>query len=571
MMSTKRTGKIFILEDDQKWSDILEKIIRRLDRRLDTIELKSYVAKNVEEAEEKIREHSYHVWLIDLNMKRQNQMDRQGLEFLSNYFEKGMAQAVDVFVVSGYPRPENIIDSFELGVSKFFRKQVFDTEEFLQALQEIFDPPAGYRTRQDVTTRMNLDLNIIWNPVTCEEAIEGLKIETADGDVFRIQAPRNDEDEETTRRRDRARIEIEDLLCRLFFKVDSIQVRPLNPGRSGAVVLLTRPHNGGPQNPVVTKIGDILNISKEYQNYRNHVQDRVQRAPEMKTFTRNSLLGGIVYSFARNTLGNELENFEDFYHQHDADDIKAVITEIFNQTCGNWYAQVQTQPSRDLKKEYSDLLSLTDSKLDESFERLKRIITGNKFLSVSGLDIAKNTLHNPLPILKDHPTIMVPGAEYSISHGDLNARNILISTGRHPLLIDFRHTEPGHMLRDFAKLDAVVRYELLPTDEATLEERYHLEEKLNNPHYYTELNDLPDNLDFGSPALNKAYQVVCHIRQEAGHMRMPSRSMQQYYLALLFYGVAYTSYYPLEREIRGHALLAASSVLPHLKDYVRII
>ena len=52
----------------------------------------------------------------------------------------------------------------------------------------------------------------------------------------------------------------------------------------------------------------------------------------------------------------------------------------------------------------------------------------------------------------------------------------------------------GHILRDFAELDTVIRYQLLKEEEATLEERLALEEALTLPERFSEVSELPGRL-----------------------------------------------------------------------------
>ena len=85
------------------------------------------------------------------------------------------------------------------------------------------------------------------------------------------------------------------------------------------------------------------------------------------------------------------------------------------------------------------------------------------------------------------------------------------STG-HVWLIDFQDTGKGHILRDVAILDSVVRFQLLTEQEATLEERLLMEESLCSIERFSQVKDLTNRFSTSNEALAKAYGIVVHLR-----------------------------------------------------------
>ncbi len=55
-----------------------------------------------------------------------------------------------------------------------------------------------------------------------------------------------------------------------------------------------------------------------------------------------------------------------------------------------------------------------------------------------------------------------------ITHGDFNQRNLLVDSNDHVWMLDFQETGEGHILRDLAMLDSVIRFQLLSAKEAKL-------------------------------------------------------------------------------------------------------
>src|SRR5258708_39155738 len=113
--------------------------------------------------------------------------------------------------------------------------------------------------------------------------------------------------------------------------------------------------------------------------------------------------------------------------------------------------------------------------------RITDVLVGQKGISVS--DDQKPSFKslpgnraftNPLPMI-DGLSLVYP-TYCCITHGDFNHRNLLVDSDGNMWLVDFQGTGPGHILRDVASLASAVRFQLLPSEEATLEERLRIEE-----------------------------------------------------------------------------------------------
>jgi hypothetical protein len=127
-------------------------------------------------------------------------------------------------------------------------------------------------------------------------------------------------------------------------------------------------------------------------------------------------------------------------------------------------------------------------------------------------------------------------------------------------LIDFENTERSHILRDIATLDAVVRFQMLQTDEATLDDRLTMEEALLNMTHFNQLERLPSTFKTRNLALNKAYHTTCYLRRLAlwAIDRNPNASMEEYYVALLYNALFTLQFFSLSTRQREHAFLSAS-------------
>ncbi len=145
-------------------------------------------------------------------------------------------------------------------------------------------------------------------------------------------------------------------------------------------------------------------------------------------------------------------------------------------------------------------------------------------------------------------------------HGDLNQHNLFVDQAGFTWLIDFQATEPGHILRDLAMLDSVIRFQLLTAQEATLEERLRMEEVLCSASHFGQLQQMTSEFAVGNRALEKAFASVIHLRTLAAKKVMQGRNddLNEYYIAL-FYNALNTLKFPtLETVQHEHALLCAS-------------
>ena len=154
----------------------------------------------------------------------------------------------------------------------------------------------------------------------------------------------------------------------------------------------------------------------------------------------------------------------------------------------------------------------------------------------------------------------------SITHGDLNQHNLLIDAAGYPWLIDFQDTGRGHILHDIAELDAVVRFQLLTAEEATLEERAEIEKNLCTPHQFSQLVQLADSIPTKNKALARAYTTVIHLRTLANQLvaRNRNNDMSEYYVALLYNALNTLRFLSLSTLQREHALLSASLLADRL-------
>lgn len=496
------------------------------------------------EALEQLRTHLYHVLVLDIRLESNSPENIDGMNLLSLAEQQDLTGAMEVIMLSAFGTREQMRSAFSrYKVADFLSKDDFDHATFGGAVRQFFDG----------RLHIALDLKIHWQQTnTTEQLVANLEV-----DGKRVK-------------RDAAlqallTVELEDLLCKLFYTASSVIIRPLTPGHKSSVVLLATPfYESGAGLPVIVKVGDFCSINTEHYNYTTHVQPFVGggRTTSVLALRRTPHLGGIVYS----TLGSTpdaIESFRSFYGRYDIAEIVGALDNLINNTCGGWYANPGRLGPLDLTDEYQRLLEFTGENLENALRHSLKSVQGNHKLKFNSLT-SERLFTNPIP--------SISGRHYLIStytcltHGDLTADNLFVDSAGHTWLIDFDSTGPGHILRDIASLDAVVRIQLLAEGEATLDERLKMEEALCGINTFSRVHELSDALQSENQAVNKAYAIALHLRTIAQKLvaQNPSDDINEYYIALMYYSLNAIRFYALPAVQRQHALLSASLLVDRL-------
>jgi thiamine kinase-like enzyme len=365
--------------------------------------------------------------------------------------------------------------------------------------------------------------------------------------------------------RSQVALELDDLLCRLFYEAESILVRPLTLGLSTMGVLRVQPfYGGGGGRAVIIKFGDFRKIEQEYSNFKKYVQSFIGggRSTSILDLRRTPHLGGIIYSLL-GADNDHLEDFGNFYKHADESQIRDVLDLLFLDTCSAWYANHGKLQPYNLTEDYQQLFGLTSEKLEHPLSELQRVVQGTQKLSFKSLN-SERAFTNPFPGMAGPPLIRFT---YSCpTHGDFNPHNLLVDSTGHTWLIDFQRTGQGHILQDVAKLDSEIRFFLLTSEEATLDERLSMEEALCSIERFSQVEQLPIRFTAENTALAKAYSTVVHLRNLASKLvaQNPSDDIGEYYIALFYNAINTIRFYSLPLGQREHALLCASLLADRL-------
>ncbi|HLZ56259.1 MAG TPA: response regulator [Ktedonosporobacter sp.] len=537
MNTFTRQGRILIMDDEETWLDELAETLQHSDFLVDA-------APTLEQALAFLEKNFYHLLVLDLRMDATDQANEDGIKLLEELAKRGLTDATKVIMLSSFGTKEQTRTVFkDYKITDFLFKDQFNNRTFVEDIRRIFSNEV----------KINLQLDINWQaPYGPERAIRDIlvnKQRVKDGTLFQ----------------QRIIDEFIDLLCRLFYLAEGILVQELMRGKSGAGVFLVTPFYPatGAGRTVVVKFGDVHQIQKEHNNFKDHVESFVGggRNTTILNTRHTPYLGGIAYSLL-GLASEKLEDFGSFYDRAGIIQLKEALERLFMKTCNAWYSNPGHRHLHNLTTDYLQLLGLTQERLDQALERLKVVQTKTK-LRFSALSTDR-TFTNPLTATAD--VKLVQPTYVCITHGDFNPQNILVDTAENMWLIDFQRTGRGHIFHDVAELDSMIRYQLLTNNAATLEERLAMEQSLSGVDHFSQLDTLFSQCSSENQALNKAYSLVIHLRLLARRLapQAADDDMRDYYIALLYYALNTICSYSLSVGQREHALLSASLLVDKL-------
>jgi Ternary complex associated domain 9 len=515
----------------------------------------------------------FYLLIADNEREDSDQSSRDRISLLSSLTERGTSEAPKIVALRAHDTKGQIYTALrDLSVADL--KEDFNRQPSLEEICTAFDKQV----------EVNLNLGIFWIGTATEQAVCSLQIEDEQVDQDEILKPQ-------------VITELDDLLRRLFSNAESIIVRPLisTPSRSGMGVLSIQPfYPTGCGQAVVMKFGHLPRVKKEVEHFKDYVRPFVSgtRHTTIENTACTPLLGGIVYSlllqghkdeersmppptladmdastskclkrsnnFALETTDSSWCDFGQFYQHNTTENITFALHHLFHETCGLWYANQGRLLSRNLTVDYCRQFGSSLEQLENTIKgTLPSITISRDHLSFTGLT-QNRSFTNPFEAIRGR-TFICPTYE-SITHGDLNQKNILVDNALGMWLIDFENTEHSHVLRDFATLDSVIRFQLLEAEEATLDERLAMEEALLSIAHFSQLERLLSAFKTENPALEKAYHTTCSLRMLARWAidRNPRDDMNEYYVALLYNALFTLQFFSLSLRQREHAFLSAS-------------
>ena len=517
-------------------------------RRLRRAHYEVLTVGNFEDALSGVQEDYFHLAVIDIDLRDNMGMSR-GLELAARV--QASVHPVP-WIAIGDPEYEVVRRVYEdLKAYGFFPRGALDAaDEVMKKIDEAFD--------KEIQCNFQLRISPVPEEDVLDRMIDGLELGQVDLTNWKIRA--------------KLRQEIKDLLGKLFRRDYQIDIIPLIPGYSGAGVRLVLPYRiiddvlrRCPS--VVVKYGEISKILSESKNYDKYVSSLIPSAhrPEMIKVKTTSHLGGVLYHFA----GIPLEEANDLHRAYlsrkgsidqQVHRVYLILEDLFLKTFEHWRESRPPKTRLNVREEYLERL-ISPAKLQAGFEETFPKWKSQRLLELDELGGLKLKTFVYELMGQEFKEVM---GYVTITHGDLNGRNILLHehlTERGDVayvttVIDFYHTGMGHILRDFIKLESYIKLESLKTED--WEALNAFEEALNSPTQLS-LDDLGPIQRYDD--LVKAYHVIWKLRALAASWTgEPWEWIRDEYYIGLFYQTLAMLQYGIGDARKKLALLSANKI-----------
>jgi ActR/RegA family two-component response regulator len=524
--------RVLVIENDLDFQ-------KAVARSLESKGYKVFVARDAATALRLLEREHIHVATIDIRLRQHSDpKDLSGLKLA-----RSIQSPVAKIILTAYPSLATVKESWKEARAFDFVSKQEDPQALFQAIDRAFLDQLGLRD----------DLEIEWegdnlSPWQIAEEIELVGFESQHYEH-----------------------EVVEILLKLFSSAEAdniVVARLMTPQRarlssqSGAVLLKATPYYKGKRRATkVVKLAERAMIEAEVENYRRYVQPFIETAryASQEGSPQYTLrVGGIIYTL----FGADLDKVQDlsvFYAQREPSEIDQLLHSLFSDTCKLWYNNREHKGKQSIPALYKDMLHLSLEKLETVLEKepkLARYRPGAAAFEFPGIE---RSFVNPLRWLEKN---FDADLDFSITHGDMHSRNVLVDDLGQAWLIDFARTGEGHILRDFIELESDIKFTLL--DEVDVVALCDFELALVSPGCWDDAPHLGQRFD--RPALNKAFAVVRGLRTLVSRFH-PMIDKKEYYHALLYQTLNIVRLSRIDPLKKQHALLAAALICERLQDW----
>lgn len=346
-----------------------------------------------------------------------------------------------------------------------------------------------------------------------------------------------------------------------------VLLSPISGGFSGSLVFRASvtDRSDRRQMPFVMKLGPWSMISDEIRGYSDHVERYIQNSStRLIQHCRIGEYGGILYNFVGiDSPASTLTSLEDYYLQSSPEKAEAAFDHLFRVVLKTWYGQpvrqeiplyrqYQDPPGYEFSREYAISqfgVNASDPDIDLPFN----------------LGKSANPLHFIESVVPTRISRLIP-AYTAPQHGDLNLKNVLLDQDGNMWLIDFSDTRVSHNLRDIAKMETVIRTEMISyTSDDEVKQMAGWDLCFLDIKGLSDIpplpgSDLPEDRE-------KAFRVIRKLRYYADHVTVLDDNGDQYLLALLWYTLPALWYRSVGEYGKKFAWITASRICERLRKH----
>lgn len=311
--------------------------------------------------------------------------------------------------------------------------------------------------------------------------------------------------------------------------------------------------------PTVLKLGKQATIYREVFNFSEHVQKYIlnNSTSVMGSYFCGNY-GGVRYNFVGITgPESQIRWLTHHYIEKSAEELKPLFDRIFTHILVPWYGQPRLETFYPYKEH-----NPTRVFFPELFEKCEEEL----FISADTEYIFSPELNreiiNPYWFLKHgYPKREKnPKLWYKcICHGDLNMQNILLDEIQNIYIIDYSETEHRNAVADFARLEPIFKFEFTRLDsEEELRNLLEFEQGLLTPN---RLDEVPQFRYKGNdPSVEKAYKLICRLRQYANTVTLFEYDIIPYLIAVLEWSFAVVCYQSVNNIRKRYSALSSALI-----------
>jgi hypothetical protein len=393
--------------------------------------------------------------------------------------------------------------------------------------------------------------------LSCELAPNGWSI---DDTLLRLIGERHFERLTSPVTREDAAAELHHLLRRLFEDWAKVELVPMTSGASGAGVLrcARHGHEGETGSEVVVKFGLSTRLLDEEARSRLF-KDRIgaMRATQVERSVVGRTLAATQYSLI-GLAAAQVVSLEEAVREWDVDRTTTAIRNLFTDTCGLWYRLENVSEETNVV-----ILDWYLSHFDASAETIANGYQYKFGLRSSLVDVPGAARLLPYPLLGLAEGSIVPRSNLTIrtlGHGDMHPGNVLVEHDAAACwLIDFGRAGWGHWARDFAELEASLRFQHLRTPEPL--RGFEIESAFVNQSSLRESADL----DPEDESEHRLIRIVATIRESAAvaaeTVLAPEDAIFQYQVALYATTINYFRLHRLLKDKRRKQQIQLAAAL----------
>ncbi len=355
------------------------------------------------------------------------------------------------------------------------------------------------------------------------------------------------------------RAEWDFIVRRLYHDCRSVTLTPLHGGyMSKTFRAVAYDRDGRRTIPTVLKIGPTALTIREQQANRDYVSRFIlNNGTTVLGSEQQGEWAGLRYNFLGiNGPDSDLVWLREHYLKRPVPEMLGLLERLLTHVLKPWYAQPKWEQVS-LYRDHTPL-RLFPSLIDVA-ERDLHVSADSPDFDCPELGVR---LPNPFHFLKhEYPRRAAESRPWytAICHGDLNLQNVLVDERDNLYVIDFSETRPRNVVSDFARIESILKFEMMPLDsEEDLRRLLEFEEGLTS---VTRIDEPPPFRYRGDdPLVERAHAAITFLRRCADKATLFEQDIVPYWIAMLEWTYPVICYSQVSLRQKRYAACSAALI-----------